>query len=45
MTLVEQPRYTPKSEVDGVGKAPWSDRFATVLLERMKPENMKTPVD
>ena len=45
MTLVEQSRYTPKSEADGVGKAPWSDWFADALLESVKPENMKTPAD
>ena len=41
MALVEQSRYTPKCEADDVGKAPWSDGFADVLPDSMKPEGMK----
>lgn len=41
MTLVEQSSYTPKCEADDVGKAPWSENFADVLPDNMKPEGMK----
>lgn len=41
MTMVEQSKYTPKCEAEDVGKAPWSDSFADVLPESMKPEHMK----
>lgn len=41
MTMAEASVYTPKSEGDDVGKAPWGHYFDDVLPEYMKPDELK----
>jgi hypothetical protein len=41
MTLDEASEYSPKSEGEDVGKAPWGEYFDDVLPEYMKPDDLK----
>lgn len=38
MAIVEKSHYTPTTDKEGVGKAPWGEKFSDVLPDHMKPE-------